>query len=180
MRHSLVRAVALSACAIVGGCSSTSGPNVTHLLVSPDAVRLVRFDSLQLSVSPLDEGGRLITGVAVSFASNDTTIVRVSNLGRVRSVGPLGSTTVAVTGGGTTTLVEATVYNFPAAIVVSPQDTAIRQKGAVQLTATVVDNTGTPVPGQSVSFVTGNAGIASVSPTGLVTSAGPVGAVTIM
>ena len=180
MRHRFVRAVGLLACAILASCSSTNGPNVTHLLVSPDTVRLVRFDSVQLSVSPLDESERLITGVAVSFAWNDTTIVRVSNLGRVQSVGPLGSTTVAVTGGGATTLVEATVYNFPAGIVVSPQDTAIRQRRAVQLTATVVDNTGTPVPGQSVSFVTGNASIASVSPTGLVTSAGPVGSATII
>src|SRR5262245_62745197 len=78
-----------------GGCSdSGSGPGLT-LDVAPDSVQLVRNDSMQLTVNALRDG-QLVTGIAVSFSSGDTSIVTVTNIGWVRAKVKLGRTTVHV------------------------------------------------------------------------------------
>src|SRR5467141_93547 len=74
-------------------CGNSTGPGI-RLDVSPASVQLVRNDTVRLSVTALDGDGHLVTGVAVAFASDDTTIATVSNLGLVRSGIVLGSTIV--------------------------------------------------------------------------------------
>src|SRR5712691_3335673 len=102
-------------------CSNSSGPGIT-LDVTPDSAQLVRNDSIRLSVTALDGDGHLVTGVAVAFASDDTTIATVSNLGLVRSGTVLGSTIVRVRGGGAFTDVPVTVTGTPSRIIVVPAD----------------------------------------------------------
>jgi YVTN family beta-propeller protein len=90
--------------------STTTGPGGPVVLeVVPDSVQLTSGDSVQLTVGALDAQGRLVTGVPVGFASSDTAIVRVTNLGLVRSVGPVGSATVIVSGAGLTAVVPVRV-----------------------------------------------------------------------
>lgn len=130
------------------GCGTTE-PNggVVSLAVSPDPVVLQQGDSTQLSVSALDGQGRLVTGVPVTFASGDTSIAVVSNVGRVKSRGPKGSTSVAVSGGGVMKSVPVQIVAPPASIELQPTDTTVLLEDSVRLTATVRDSTGTPVPG---------------------------------
>ena len=66
-----------------------------------------------------------------------------------------------------------------AAVNVTPPAASVATGGTTQLTATPVDATGTPVSGQSVNWSSANAGIATVSNTGLVTGVAPGGPVTI-
>lgn len=96
---SLFLAVSGSAC---GYSTGPSGPKVAQLLVTPDTIRLVRGDSVGLTVTPLDANGHLLIGVAVSvsFTSADTDIVRVSVTGLAKSAGKLGDTKITVSGGG--------------------------------------------------------------------------------
>src|SRR2546422_187655 len=87
MRSTLFLRSALGLRLLLGlGCSQSTGPAVT-LDVAPDSLVLIRNSSVQLSVTALDGDGHLITGVAVSFASNDTAIATVTNVGVVRSLG---------------------------------------------------------------------------------------------
>jgi len=159
-------------------CGNSTGPGI-RLDVSPASVQLVRNDTVRLSVTALDGDGHLVTGVAVAFASDDTTIATVSNLGLVRSGIVLGSTIVRVRGGGAFTDVPVTVTGTATQVTVSPPDTAIASGATVQLTATARDGFGDPVSGASYQWSSLNPTVATVSATGLVHSEGPAGIATI-
>src|SRR6267378_1347660 len=159
-------------------CSTSTGPGI-RLDVSPSSVQLVRNDTVRLSVTALDGDGHLVTGVAVAFASDDTTIATVSNLGLVRSGTVLGSTIVRVRGGGAFTDVPVTVTGTATQVTVSPPDTAIAAGATVQLTATARDGFGDPVSGASYQWSSLNPTVATVSATGLVHSEGRAGIATI-
>ena len=103
--RNITRIAWLSLALAGSACNNTTGPSgpaVAQLLVTPDTVRLVRGDSVGLTVTPLDANGNLLVGVAVSvsFSSGDTDIIRVSVTGLARSAGKLGDTKITVSAGG--------------------------------------------------------------------------------
>lgn len=128
----LLLAIAGTAC---GNSTGPSGPKVAQLRVTPDTVRLVRGDSVVLTVAPLDANGNLLVGVAVSvsFTSADTGIVKVTETGLVRSAGRLGDTKVTVSGGGVSHDVPASVLGIfgHTLLTGSPFGTAATRLGAV-------------------------------------------------
>jgi len=78
---------------------STGGPVPALLFVTPDTITLRRLDSIPLTVDVADKDTVPINGVAVTFASSDTSILRVSTTGVIQSVGPIGPANVTVTAG---------------------------------------------------------------------------------
>src|SRR5512143_1085847 len=127
----LFLAVAGSAC---GNSTGPSGPKVAQFRVTPDTIRLVRGDSVALTVTPLDANGNLLVGVAVavSFTSADTGIAKVSEIGLVKSGGRLGDTKITVTGGGVSQDVPASVLGIFGHTILagSPFGTAATRLGA--------------------------------------------------
>ncbi len=107
----------LSIC-VVGLASACGGSNepsvVQRLAVSPDTAFLASGDSVRLSVSALDASDHLVVGIPVTFSSSNESLITVSNTGIVRSVGPVGSGLVTVSGGGTTTQVPVAVFGLVA------------------------------------------------------------------
>ena len=160
-------------------CSNSTGPGI-RLDVSPSSVQLVRNDTVRLSVTALDGDGHLVTGVAVAFASDDTTIAAVSNLGLVRSGTVLGSTIVRVRGGGAFTDIPVTVTGTPSRIIVVPADTTIRTTGTIQYRATVIDETGDTMRGVAVTWRSNDTSLATISSTGLATAKSRAGATYII
>lgn len=67
----------------------------------------------------------------------------------------------------------------PASIVIVPNAPLIPQKTTRQLTATVVDAAGRAIDGETVAYESSDTTILTVSPSGLLTSAGPLGTATI-
>jgi hypothetical protein len=67
----------------------------------------------------------------------------------------------------------------PAAIVIVPNAPLIPQKTTKQLTATVVDAAGRAIDGETVAYESSDTTILTVSPSGLLTSVGPLGTATI-
>lgn len=163
----------LGTLASVSCTSSTDADGVASFLVTPNPVQLVRGDSIDLSVIPVDGEGHLVAGVPVIFASNDPAMVSVSLVGRVKSLGPMGATSIQVGGGGAMTEVPVTVFARAVAITVAPDDTTIGQGQTFQLTATAFDSVGAPIPGAPVEFESLNDTIATVSATGLVRGQNP-------
>src|SRR3989441_9260496 len=172
MRSTLFLRSALGLRLLLGlGCSQSTGPAVT-LDVAPDSLVLIRNSSVQLSVTALDGDGHLITGVAVSFASNDTAIATVTNVGVVQSHDSLGSTTIRVRGGGATRDLRVGVIATPGSVVIAPPDTMIFQYDTVRFRAAVLDMNGDTIHNLPITWSSTDATIATVSTAGLARSCG--------
>src|SRR6267378_1351790 len=177
--HFSLRLTFAPALLLATACSNSTGPGI-RLDVSPSSVQLVRNDTVRLSVTALDGDGHLVTGVAVAFASDDTTIATVSNLGLVRSDTVLGQTLVRVRGGGTFTDVPVTVTGTPSGIIVAPADTTIRTTGTIQFRATVLDETVDTMRGVAVTWRSNDTSLATISSSGLATAKSRAGATYII
>lgn len=175
MRAELLVRLGLMSCLALGfACSDSTGPGV-KLAVAPDAIYLVRNDSAHLSVNALDAADHLVTGVVVEFASNDTTIVTVTNLGVVHSHGTLGSTVVRVRGGGAFFDVPVVVTGTPTSVAISPADTALAMGTTAQFHAVVLDETSAAIPGVTVSWISYDTSLVTISSTGLVAAKSKTG-----
>lgn len=143
--------------------------------VTPMNLSMALRDTLRLHTAAVNEVGDTLTGVPVTFHSNDTTIVSVDAFGLVRSAGATGSTTITVvlTRSSLQKTVNVSVFAVPGTLTISPIDTFLFQSGALQLTTTARDTGGIVLPGAVVTYTP--AGPISVSPTGLVTSLGAAG-----
>jgi adhesin/invasin len=162
------------------GCGGDStGPDAAEIVVSPTPITMPQHQTAQLSVSVLDADGSLISGVAVTFRSNDESLVTVNATGLITSVGKAGQTTVSVRSTGLTKNVPVTVTATSSGITLDPNPAVVPQLGTLQLVAVVTDAVGDPVPGAPVTFTTSNALVATVSPTGVVTASGPAGQATV-
>lgn len=170
MRSRILACLALVPSLLLGlACGDTSGPGI-RLEVVPDSIHLIRNDSVRLSVNALDSDGRLVTGVAVSFTSNDTTIATVTNLGVVHSGTTIGRTSVRVSGGGAIADVPVIVTGTPTYIIVAPADTTIATGASAQFRAIVFDETGDTIRGVSVTWLSYDPTLATVTASGLVTA----------
>lgn len=143
------------------------------MVVTPQSFSLARHDTVRLRTTIVNEVGDTLTGIAVTFHSNNPSIVTVDGFGLVQSVGPLGSTTITVSAAGLQRTVSATVFGVPGVFTLTPTDTFMFQGGAVQLTATLLDTGGIVIPGATVTYTA--TGPVSVNTTALVTSLGPAG-----
>jgi YVTN family beta-propeller protein len=172
--------LAFSALVLIGCRSATdSGPQPTHVIVTPDAVTIPQKGAAALSVAVTDQDDQLLTGVAVTFTSSNTQMVSVSNLGAVTSVGPAGVTSVIVKSGKASTTVPVTITPVTSGITVTPEPATLAQKTSLQLQAQVVDAVGAPVGGATITYAT-TAQFITVSPTGLINSLGPAGTATVI
>ena len=168
---SLLHTALVSSVLAALGCSGSSGPGAT-LVVTPDSILLNRNSTSQLSVTALDAGGHLITGVAVEFNSDDTLIVTVTNLGLVQSHDSVGNTTIRVRGAGAFRDVPVRVIPTPASVAISPADTTIFQYDSVRFRAAVLSTTGDTIRNLPITWSSTDTTIATVTTSGLARSAG--------
>ncbi|MDB4891756.1 MAG: hypothetical protein JWL61_3611 [Gemmatimonadetes bacterium] len=130
-------------------------------------------DSATATSSAFDVGGNVLTGRPVTWRSRDVSIARVSTTGVVNSVS-VGTTVIEAEVDGITGT--ATVVVSPPTIGVSvvrvtmTDSSAISAGRTVQASATVIDNFGSVMPGQAVTWSSSNPAVATVSATGLITS----------
>jgi YVTN family beta-propeller protein len=126
---------------IVGACNSstTESTPVSQLVVQPDSIVLRVGDSVRLTVNALDSQGHLLTGIAISFSSSDTSIVTVSNTGLALAK-KKGSAHVVVSGGGVAAQVPTTISALAAVIDSVPvpdRPFEIASKGSNTYVATI-------------------------------------------
>jgi YVTN family beta-propeller protein len=153
----------LAAAGTLAGCTKTTTVTVTEsvtvqqIVVVPDSMVLAPGDSVQLVVSALDAQGRLLTGIAITLTSSDTSTVTVSATGLVRAKKSGTTAHITVSGGGASTVVPVTVFTpIISRVLISgrPYDIGI---GAVRTYVTTIGGlipfnlatlaVGTPVPG---------------------------------
>lgn len=156
------------------GGDGGSGPvAIASVTISPTAVTLTFVgETRTLTATVIDENGSPAQ-VAITWRSSNPTAVEVGADGTLTARGP-GSASVTASAGGVT--------SAPATVAVDQQVTGVEldvtelsfsSLGETRtLSASAVDQGGTPVASTSVAWVTTNDNVATVTPTGLVTAVG--------
>jgi hypothetical protein len=174
--------MAVATASLLVACGGESGPNnidVGSIQVTPNPVALAQQQSVQLQVAAFDDAGALLAGVPVTFTVGDAALITVSSSGLLQSVGPAGTTSVMVKAASRSISVPVSIGATGSTISVLPADASVQQMGTLQLEAKLLDLVGTEIPGVTFTFMSADPSIATVSESGLVTSAGPAGEVNI-
>ncbi|MGB7211751.1 MAG: YncE family protein [Gemmatimonadales bacterium] len=150
-------------------------PAPQRLKVTPASLAMNREHSAQLTVQILDSLSVPITYVTPTYSVQPAGIVTVSSTGRVSAADTLGAAIVTVRAGNVTATVPVAVVAVAVGLQASPTSGVIIPHDSLQLTATVTDSGGFPVPGAVITFASSDPSVLSVSSSGLLRSVGPDG-----
>lgn len=155
------------------------GPVGAELRLRPSLILLNQLDSVQVVATVLDKSGVLLTGIPVTFESSAPTIVSVSSIGMVTSVGPAGTATITARAPTITATVPVTVGAVPTRLSLTPAPGVLPQKGTLQLVAQLLDRLGTAIPGAPITLTSSDTTLLVIASDGKATSVGPAGQVTV-
>lgn len=170
-------ALALAASGAAAACDDPVGVGapepVANLEIPLAPPTLQPGDSVALHAVARGRDGGVLVGRSVAWSSADTLVASVSAGGVVRAREP-GQTRIHAAAGGLGTWVNVTVApHAVASISVVGGPPALTVGQALQLQAVLRAASGAVLEGRPVSWSTGDARVATVSPTGLVLAAGP-------
>ena len=156
-----------------GAQSATSEVSViqriTGVTVTPSSASFTAINQQsRFTARAVDVRGNPVAGARIDWRVLNTNVAIVDTTGLVTATGG-GTTTVYAGNGGTEAGVAITVTQVPGRIVLAPLADTVMVLGKVQLSASVRDANGFPIPGTSASFVTRNPDIATTTSAGLVT-----------
>jgi uncharacterized protein YjdB len=154
--------------------SSTTAASVASVTVTLNAPTLVAGQSTQANATLKDASGNVLTGRSVVWTTSDATVASVNATGLVTTI-KAGTVTITATSegkSGAASLVIAmpTVTVAPVATVTLTVASSINVGQTAQATVTLKDAQGNVLTGRTVTYVSSDANIASVSTTGLVTA----------
>ena len=149
---------------------AVSSVPVASVTVAPASASLQVGQTVQLTATPKDANGSVLSGRVITWSSSDTTIAKASQSGVV-TARAAGSATITATSEGQNGTSAVTVIFVPvASVAVSPASATLGIGQKVQLTATPKDAGGNPLSGRVIAWSSSNATVATVSATGLVTA----------
>jgi uncharacterized protein YjdB len=142
---------------------------VASVTVSPAAGTVTIGGAMQLTATLKDAAGATLTGRTITWSSSNPTVANVSSSGLVSAVS-VGVTIISATAEGVTGTSEVTAAVAPVASVVPalPSST-IGVASQLQATATIKDDNGQVVT-RAITWRSSNTGVATISPTGLITA----------
>lgn len=182
----MVTAVSQGSATITGTSEGKSGvatitvtqSAVATVTVTPSPLSMSVGQTTQLVATLKDTVGNQLNGRVVTWASSSTTVATVATDGTVTAVAA-GNATITATSEGKSGAAALSVTNVAVgSVTVQPQGPSIVVGANVQLSATVRDVNGTVVTDRLVTWTSGNASLATVSSSGVVTGVA-AGSVTI-
>jgi uncharacterized protein YjdB len=156
---------------------TSGGPGpLAAITLTPTSLSLVVGGTQQVIATALDASGTVLSGVSISWSSANSSVATVNQSGLVAGAGA-GNTTVTASSGSVSASVPVTV-TAPApgplhTITVSPSSPTVNVGSTTTLTATARDASGSVLPGTAITWQTGNAAVATVSSSGVVTGVAP-------
>lgn len=187
MRHPFLKAAAAIGVAALVSCSGGddgSGPStppptpVASVSVAPASASIMVGSTTTLTATPLDAANNPLSGRSVTWTSSDQSVATVSTNGVVTGVAP-GSAAVTATSEGRSGSAQITVQAPVASVSVAPANSTLLVGATAALTATLRDATNNVLTGRTVTWLTSNPSVATVSPAGVVTAVAAGGPVTI-
>jgi uncharacterized protein YjdB len=156
----------------VGSVAVTVLPPPVASLDPLAPVTLVVGDRQQLTATPRDASGNVLTGRTVTWSSSTPGVALVSGTGTVTAVA-MGSATITAASEGAIATATVTVTLVPVVSVsVAPVSVTLAVGATQQLTATALDLGGGVLTGRAVTWRSSDAAVASVATDGLVTARG--------
>jgi len=131
------------------GTASVTVANVpvASVTVSPTAPNMYVGGTVQLTATPKDAAGNVLSGRVIAWASPNTAIATVSATGLVTGVA-VGAATITATSEGQNGTAAVTVSTVPvASVTLSPATANVFVGATTQLSATLKDAAGTSSPG---------------------------------
>jgi len=154
---------------------------VAAVVVAPATANVIVDSTIQLVAIPVDSAGTALGGRAVTWTSGAASVATVDGSGLVmgRAAGFAAITATCEGKSGSAAVTVAAAAPAPVASVsVSPASASVSVGQTVQLAATPKDANGNRLTGRTVTWSSGNSGVATVSASGIVTGVSP-GAATI-
>jgi uncharacterized protein YjdB len=177
MRAAIRTLFALGAAAGFWACSNdTTTPTgqVIHVVLTPLIDTLQAGDTVRLQATPIDADGNHISGLTITFNTDNPAVATVSADGLVSAVGA-GSTRISGTTGSVTdyayfTVLQAAQDTIPTvvSVLVSADRDTVTAGDSVLVHATPRDAAGNPVAGLPVAWTSADTTIATVSDSGMV------------
>ena len=148
-------------------------PVLTTIDVTPPNASLEVGATQALVATVKDQSGNIMADQSVTWSSDNTAAARVTSIGIVTAVAA-GAAKITATSGGKTGGSDITVLAPPpnpvvTSVTVSPPSTSVATGATVTLTATVKDQQGNVMGGQTIAWSTSDASVATVSSNGVVT-----------
>jgi uncharacterized protein YjdB len=146
-------------------------PVVTTVTVAPTSASILVGATTSLQAAVKDQNGNVMTGQTVSWSSGNSSAATVNSSGVVTGVAA-GSATITATASGVSGTSAITVTAVPpvvTTVTITPMSASVTAGATTTLQATVKDQNGNVMTGQTVSWSTSNAAAATVNSTGVVT-----------
>ncbi len=140
--------------------------------VSPAAAEMATLgEAVQFSAAVTDQNGQALAGASVSWSMSETAVATVSASGLATAVGN-GTATITATAGEASGTAAVTVDQAVSALAVTPAVDTLLVGDTLRLSAKATDANGHAVEEAGFAWESGNAAIATVDSTGLVTAVG--------
>jgi uncharacterized protein YjdB len=176
----VVSGVAAGSATITGTSSAKSGtsaitvtvlaPVVTSVTVAPPSASIVAGTTATLQATVKDQNGNVMTGQTVAWSTSNPAAATVNSSGVVSGV-VAGSATITATSSGksgTSAITVTAVTPVVTTVTVAPPSASIVAGTTATLQATVKDQNGNVMTGQTVTWSTNNAAAATVNSGGVV------------
>ncbi|HKR00189.1 MAG TPA: lamin tail domain-containing protein [Pyrinomonadaceae bacterium] len=168
---------------------------LSSVTISPPSLTIAVGQTTQFTAQALDQFGRPMTNVTITFASDNTTVATVDGVTMDTTTGVATATVTGRSEGtahitasatdGTTTVTSnqatLTVNPLPAVVTrveVAPPSASINRGQTQQFTATAFDQNNQPIPTATFTWSSSDPNVATVNATGLATGTG-LGSATI-
>ena len=151
---------------VVGSAPVTVGlVPAASVTIAPSSLTVTIAQTGSLAATVRDANGNVLAGRGVSWATSNPLVATVSQSGVVTGLLP-GPATITATSGTASGTAAVTVVPIPVgSVTVSPSSRSIVQNAGTTLTATVKDANGTTMNGQTITWSTSDAAVASLSAT---------------
>ena len=165
--------VSASLIACDNGTVNPDGAAVDSIIVAPRTASVLVGSSVSLSAEVLDASGDVLPSMSVTWTSEDSSIVLVSQDGIVTGR-KAGTVLVAASAWGKNAVATITVNPalsvLPAVgkIVIAPSNPRINEGESIQLMATVLDVDDRVITGMTITWSSSNTSRATVDNAGLV------------
>jgi uncharacterized protein YjdB len=146
-------------------------PVVTTITVAPTSASVVAGATTSLQATVKDQSGNVMTGQTVTWSTNNAVAATVNLSGVVTGVAAGSATITATSSGktGTSSITVTAVLPMVTTVTVAPTSASIVAGATTTLQATVKDQNGNVMTGQTIAWSTNNAAAATVNSNGVVT-----------